>query len=178
MTTPIEPFAESVEADFRSLMSGFPTGVAVITAFGPDGRPWGMTCSSMCSVCLAPPTLLICLRQGSPTLDAVEQRTAFAANVLHSAGQPTAQLFASGAPDRFDRVRWEAAPETAGPHLFDDAHSVADCKVTRTQEVGDHTVVFGQVLRVTSHTSDPQPLLYGLRRYVTWTQGQEGISTR
>lgn len=175
---PDEPSDEPVEGDFRSLMSGFPTGVAVITTFGPDGRPWGMTCSSMCSVSLDPPVLLICLRRGSPTLDAVERRTAFAVNVLHSQGRPTAELFASGAADRFDRVRWEAGPRSAGPHLANDAHCVADCEVTRTKDVGDHTVVFGRVLRVTSHRSDPKPLLYGLRRYATWPQPREGISTR
>lgn len=178
MTRRAELSARSVETNFRFLMSGFPTGVAVVTAFGPDGHPWGMTCSSMCSVSLSPPILLICLRQGSTTLDAVERRSAFAVNMLHSGGRPTAELFASGAPDRFERVRWEATPETAGPHLRDDAHAVADCEVTRTKQVGDHTVVFGQVHRVTAHTDEPEPLLYGLRRYGTWSQSQEGAGRR
>ncbi|MGH3862160.1 flavin reductase family protein [Actinokineospora sp.] len=35
-------------------MATFPTGVTVVTALAPDGRPWGMTCSSVCSVTLRP----------------------------------------------------------------------------------------------------------------------------
>src|SRR5439155_979792 len=47
---------------FRAMMSAFPTGVAVVTTTDADGRPHGMTCSSVCSVTLEPPTLLVCLR--------------------------------------------------------------------------------------------------------------------
>lgn len=172
MTRPVEPTAESVQAeDFRSLMSGFPTGVVVVTTFDPEGSPRGMTCSSLCSVALDPPTLLICMRQGSPTLRAVEQRGSFAVNLLHGGGRPAAELFASGSPDRFDRVLWKAGPAAAGPHLPDDARMVADCNVTGTKPVGDHTVVFGEVLEVTSHLAAAAPLMYGLRRYATWPPG-------
>ncbi|WP_200300883.1 flavin reductase family protein [Streptomyces adelaidensis] len=169
MTRPVE---SARAKEFRSLMSGFPTGVVVVTTFGPDGGPHGMTCSSLCSVALDPPTLLVCVRQGSSTLEAVEQRGSFAVNVLHSGGRPVAELFASGAPDRFDRVPWRAGPAAAGPHLPDYARTVADCKVTGTAKpVGDHTVVFGEVLEVTSHLTAAAPLLYGLRRYATWPTG-------
>ena len=34
--------------DIRALMTGFPTGVTVVTAFATDGTPWGMTCTSLC----------------------------------------------------------------------------------------------------------------------------------
>jgi flavin reductase (NADH) len=172
MTTPVEPAVESAQAeDFRSLMSGFPTGVVVVTTFDLEGRPRGMTCSSLCSVALDPPTLLVCMRQGSATLQAVEQRGSFAVNLLHGGGRPVAELFASASPDRFDRVLWKAAPAAAGPHLPDDARAVADCRVTDTKPVGDHTVVFGKVLEVTTHPAAAEPLLYGLRQYATWPPG-------
>ncbi|MGH3530178.1 MAG: flavin reductase family protein, partial [Pseudonocardiaceae bacterium] len=48
--------------DFRTLMSVFPTGVAVVTTLGQDGSPQGMTCSALASVTPYPPTLLVCLR--------------------------------------------------------------------------------------------------------------------
>src|SRR6266540_7393763 len=62
-------------ADFQALMASFPSGVAIVTATGSDGKPYGMTCSSLCSVALTPPTLLVCMRNGSPTLDAVLARS-------------------------------------------------------------------------------------------------------
>ncbi|MFF7992077.1 flavin reductase family protein [Kitasatospora xanthocidica] len=155
-------------AGFRDMMSTFPTGVSVVSAFEYGGRPRGMTCSSVCSVALEPPTLLVCLRSGSPTLDAVLGTGAFAVNLLHTGARPTAELFASGTPHRFDLVDWEDLPGAGGPHLVADAHSIADCEVSLTQRLGDHVVVFGLVRRITRHRPLP-PLLYGARQFRGWT---------
>ncbi|MFE1291249.1 flavin reductase family protein [Streptomyces sp. NPDC058751] len=174
-----EPLLDSPQApgtappaapDFRSLMSTFPTGVAVVTTMGPTGRPWGMTCSSVTSITTDPPTLLVSLRRGSPTLTALQQCSTFAVNLLHHRGRPAAELFSSGDPDRFDRVAWRGGSGLGGPHLLDDAHAVADCRVDRTLSVGDHVVVFGEVFRIERHQpAPPRPLLYGLRQYRSWS---------
>src|SRR5215472_16573298 len=134
--------------DYRALMAGFPTGVAVVTAAGPGGRPAGMTCTSLCSVTLEPPTLLVCLRRGSPTLESVRHASGFTVNLLDAGAQAVAELFASGAPDRFSRVRWLASAAPGGPRLADCAHAFADCLVSQVSEVGDHVVVFGEVCAV------------------------------
>jgi flavin reductase (DIM6/NTAB) family NADH-FMN oxidoreductase RutF len=155
-------------AEFRALMAGFPSGVAIVTAISPDGTPWGMTCSSVCSVSITPPTLLVCVRDGSPTLAAMLGQGTFAVNLLHDNARPTSELFASGRPDRFTRVSWHIGPAGGGPHLPDDSHAVADCRVSMTQPVGDHIVVFGEVFHVSHTPSRRMPLVYGLRRYVSW----------
>ncbi|MFJ6656352.1 flavin reductase family protein [Streptomyces sp. NPDC091377] len=151
---------------FRTMMSRFPSGVSVVTALLPDGTPRGMTCSSLCSVSLEPPVLLVCLRHGSPTLDAVTGSGRLAVNLLHDRARPVAELFASGDPHRFERVPW-ATEGVAGPHLTRDAHTVADCEVALSQRVGDHTAVYGRISRITRQT-DHVPLLYGLRRFHRW----------
>ncbi|MFD2417270.1 flavin reductase family protein [Amycolatopsis pigmentata] len=153
--------------EFRAMMRGFPTGVAVVTTTDLTGRPWGMTCSSVCSVTLEPPTLLLSLRVGSPTLAAVLESGHFALNLLHALGQDTAELFGSSSRHRFDHVRWEQPLDAAGPHLFEDAHSIADCRVGRHDRVGDHEVVYGQPYRVTEHQGH-SPLLYGRRNFRPW----------
>lgn len=157
--------------DMRPLMASFPTGVAIVAAVAPDGVPWGMTMTSLCSVTLDPPTLLICLRTGSPTLDAVLDSGAFSVNLLHDRARRTAELFASGAADRFDRVPWTVADGAGGPHLVDAAHTVADCRVVDRSVVGTHTVIFGNVTRLSALRSQ-EPLLYGLRRYAAWPEGE------
>jgi flavin reductase (NADH) len=153
---------------FRSMMSGFPTGVAVVTTTDHTGTPRGMTCSSVCSVSLDPPTLLVCLRGGSPTLDGVLTSGVFTVNLLHEGAQEAAELFASGNPHRFQIHPWEEPPGAAGPHLVKDAHTIADCRVVLTQEVGDHVTVFGEARRVSQRNPYP-PLLYGLRQFRTWS---------
>jgi flavin reductase (DIM6/NTAB) family NADH-FMN oxidoreductase RutF len=154
---------------FRDMMRGFPTGVAVVTAVDLAGSPRGMTCSSLCSVSLRPPTLLVCLRAGSPTLAAAQTSGMFAVNLLHDGAQGTAELFASGEPDRFDRVGWRLDGDAAGPYLLDEVHAVADCRVNRALLVGDHVAVFGETTRIDVRV-DGRPLLYGLRRYRGWPE--------
>ncbi|MFF8958402.1 flavin reductase family protein [Streptomyces sp. NPDC014894] len=154
--------------DMRRLMTGFPTGVCIVTSLD-DQVPWGMTCTSLCSVALDPPTLLVCLRRGSPTLKAVLGSRAFAVNLLHHEARPAAELFASGTPDRFSRIAWEMDDEARGPHLVKSAHTVADCVVSDSSEVGDHVVTMGRVRRLTALTTQ-DPLLYGLRRYAAWPE--------
>ncbi|MFI2435496.1 flavin reductase family protein [Streptomyces sp. NPDC018693] len=163
-------------ADFRALMAGFPTGVAVVTTLGADDTPWGMTLTSLCSVSLDPPVLLVCMRRGSPTLEAVQAGRRFAVNLLHRGAQGVAELFASGAPDRFDRVDWHAAVDAGGPHLVTAAHTIADCEVTTDHVVGDHVVIMGRVTRVTRLSAERYPLLYGLRRFATWPETEDQLS--
>jgi flavin reductase (DIM6/NTAB) family NADH-FMN oxidoreductase RutF len=153
----------TVADDFRTMMRGFPTGVAVVTATTDTGHPIGMTCSSLCSVSLDPPTLLVCLRDGGATLDAVLSRKRFSVNLLLGTARSVAELFASTAPDRFAHVHWEHG---SGPHLPLDAHAIADCRVVRTELVGDHVVVFGEVDSVS--VQGGRPLLYGQREYQVW----------
>ncbi|SBU91176.1 NADH-FMN oxidoreductase RutF, flavin reductase (DIM6/NTAB) family [Streptomyces sp. Ncost-T6T-1] len=151
---------------FRSLMSEFPTGVAVVTSLDHDGEPRGMTCSALCSVTGTPPTLLVCLRRESPTLDAVIRCGRFAVNLLHSDAQHVAELFGSPVKTRrFDMVDWSMG--RCGPHIAEHAHAIADCRVTSTGDGGSHVVVFGEVSDVTLHRGRV-PLLYGRRRYNVW----------
>lgn len=171
MSTPEAVTAATLlQGDFRTLMAGFPTGVAVVTTLGADGVPMGMTCSSVCSVSLEPPTLLVCMRNESPTLAMISTQRTFAVNLLHHAAQPIAELFASGVADRFDQVSWHTDLESGGPHLTAHAHSVADCSVTSIQRIGDHNVIVGEVTRVKCRERR-RPLLYGLRRYFAWPSG-------
>ncbi|WP_434449410.1 flavin reductase family protein [Lentzea sp. E54] len=152
---------------FRALMSEFPSGIAIVTATDDEGGPWGMTCSSLCSLSVSPPMLLVCLRAGSPTLAAIVKRGAFAVNLLHDGARSAAELFASGRPGRFDQVRWNNGQ--SGPHLLDAAHAIADCRVSRTEHAGSHVIVMGTVLDVT-HQDGHVPLLYGRRRYSSWPE--------
>ncbi|MER6046710.1 flavin reductase family protein [Streptomyces sp. NPDC001793] len=163
------PAATIAPAQFRALMSTFPTGVAVVTTGGPEGTPRGLTVSSVSSVSLDPPTLLVCLNRSSRTLESVLERRTFAVNLLHAGARSAATLFASGDPDRFDAVEWANSAEFGGPHLVRDAHAVADCRVSRTLRVGDHEVIFGEIFRVQQdRPEDADPLLYGMRTFASW----------
>ncbi|HET9379725.1 MAG TPA: flavin reductase family protein [Streptomyces sp.] len=154
-------------AAFRDLMSGFPSGVAVVTTLDDDGTPRGMTCTSLCSVGLQPPSLLVCLDNRSGTLRAAVSRGAFAVNLLHTAGRRAAASFSRPGAGRFGDFDWEPVDPHGLPRLVSDAHSTAVCRVLRTVPGGDHTVVLGAVEHVVT-ADDPRPLLYGRRQYAAW----------
>ncbi|WKX69489.1 flavin reductase family protein [Streptomyces sp. XD-27] len=157
-------------ADFRALMSAFPTGVAVVTTYGADGRPRGLTCSSLASVTADPPTLSVCLTTRGETLRALRAYGAFAVNLLHHGGQRAAEVFARPAANRFAEVEWCPSPDAGLPWLTRDAFAVADCHVSEWAEVGDHTVVMGEVTAVVQESG--APLLYGARGFAVWPGGE------
>jgi flavin reductase (DIM6/NTAB) family NADH-FMN oxidoreductase RutF len=162
---PGQPTAEA----FRGFMSAYFTGVAVITSVDGEGRPHGLTCNSLASVTLTPPTLLVCLGEHSGTLAAVRDRAGFVVNLLHDGGRSTAELFASRAPDRFDRVGWKESAHGRLPWLVDDAYAMAECTVADMKIVADHAVVFGQVVAV--ETVPGSPLLYGRHAFTANAAG-------
>ncbi|NXY98870.1 flavin reductase family protein [Streptomyces sp. BR123] len=149
-------------------MSAFPSGVSVVTALGTDSEPRGMTCSSLASVALSPPTVVLCLRTQSPTTQAVLETGQVAVNLLDEQARPVSDLFASGDPERFARTEWRLPLGAGGPHLTGAAHAIADGEVAHAVEFGDHTAVFVRVHRV-SLREDGRPLLYGRRRYARWS---------
>jgi flavin reductase (DIM6/NTAB) family NADH-FMN oxidoreductase RutF len=156
--------------EFKALMSTFPSGVVIVTTADRLGTPWGLTCSSLCSVSLVPPLLLVCIRRGSRALATITERGLFAVNFLHFEGREAAEVFASAAASRFSHVPWQRTPQLALPSLSDHAHAVAECRVKELYKLGDHCVVVGEVAAIQTMRSAP-PLLYGLRRYATWTEG-------
>jgi flavin reductase (DIM6/NTAB) family NADH-FMN oxidoreductase RutF len=161
-----------VDADeYRTLMSAFPTGVTVVTSSGANGEPRGATCSSMCSVTLTPPTLLVCLTTRSSTLEAIRARGRFAVNLLHSRARRTAEIFSTAVDDRFGMVQWKHLGPAGLPWLIRDAFAVAECGVAGLSTVGSHTVVFGNV--VSTHFSPDVPLLYGLRQFSRWSADED-----
>src|SRR3981081_1592571 len=80
---------------FKALMTTFPSGVAVITTMELDGTPLGLTCTSLCSVSLEPPLLLVCVHNRSHTLSTIVDRGLFAVNLLHEGGRDAAGAFAA-----------------------------------------------------------------------------------
>jgi flavin reductase (DIM6/NTAB) family NADH-FMN oxidoreductase RutF len=157
----------SLADDCRSFMSGYPTGVVVVTSTDADGAPVGLTCCTLISVSLAPPTLLVSINVRSRTLEAIRTREAFGVNLLRAAGRRAAEVFSSPRGDRFSAVQWEPSGGLRMPRLTNDAFGFCECVVAEDVRVlGDHGLVIGQVTAARC-TSDA-PLLYGLRQFAAW----------
>ncbi len=122
---------------FRETMATFPSGVVVLTAFGEDSLPRGLTVSAFCAVSLDPPLALACVDKTSNTLPAVQHAGGFTANILATGREQLARRMATKLSDKFDGIVWRQ-PESAhgGPILEDDCAAYAVCTLRDTIEAG------------------------------------------
>lgn len=151
MTAPDAP-----PAAFRQLLGRFATGVAVVTTRAPDGRPVGMTASSLASVSLRPPLLSVSIDHAATIHEAILAAPAFVVNVLEESQEAISRRFAEDHPDRFDGIGYRLGDH--GLVMIDGAHAWIECERHELVEAGDHTIVLGRVTGGT--TGDGRPLLY------------------
>lgn len=141
---------------FRQLLGRFATGVTVLTVAAPDGKPMGMTASSLSSVSLQPPLISACVDQEAELHDVIVQAPEFVVNVLSSPQEVLARRFSDKHEDRFDGIGYHLSPE--GLILLDGVLAHLICERYAEYPAGDHTIVLGRV--VGGATSDGHPLLY------------------
>lgn len=142
------------EAECLDLYRRLAAGVAVVTAAGQDGLV-GMTASSVTSVSLRPPLLLVSLAAASRTLRAVRAGPAFTVHLLRSDQRELAARFAAPGAPRTADLRPD--PVVGAPVLADVlAWSV--CRLEAEHRHGDHSLVVGRV--VASDAGAGRPLLW------------------
>jgi flavin reductase (DIM6/NTAB) family NADH-FMN oxidoreductase RutF len=139
-------------ARYREVIGSFATGVAIVTAHGPDG-PAGLTTNAVTSLSLDPLLLIVCFDNGSRTLPIVQDAGRFAVNVLHAGQEDLARVFAS---KREATEKFGAATHTVahGVPVLDDALAWIACDLESLTPAGDHTIGIG---RVTHMSADDGP---------------------
>jgi flavin reductase (DIM6/NTAB) family NADH-FMN oxidoreductase RutF len=151
---------------FREVMASFPSGVVVLTAFGNDSRPRGLTVSAFCAVSLQPPLALACVDKTSNTLPAVHHSGGFTANILATGREALARRMATKLSDKFDAIVWRhPANSLGGPILEEDAAAYAVCSLRDTIDAGDHWVLIGMVTEGAQHEG-LSPMIYSRRTYL------------
>lgn len=153
----------SDQARFRDVAGHFVTGVAIVTADGPEG-PAGLTTNAITSVSLDPLLLLVCFDTGSRTLPVVEAAGAFAVNVLADDQAELATIFASKRPGR---EKFDAATHTVahGVPVLDGALAWMACELRELVPAGDHVIGLGAVMQMDAR-EDGRPLVFHRGRYV------------
>lgn len=130
---------------FRNAFRAYPTGVALISATGPDG-PAGLTASSVASVSVDPPALSFSV-MGSPSAQIIAAAPGFVVHLLGPAHADVARSFARpGAPRFTPEQGWDALP--TGEPLLRDAQAALRCRPLHLLPVGTSTVVVAEVVEV------------------------------
>src|SRR5208337_2386122 len=125
------------------------SGVCVVTVGYGEERA-GLTATSVASLSVDPPTLLVCHNRASSSYRAVETLGAFAVNVLAADQQEIADGFAGSSgltgADCFRDGRWLPLP--SGASYLAGSVAVFDCEVEERFERHTQAIVIGRVRRV------------------------------
>ena len=141
---------------FRQLLGRFATGVTVVTTRDAAGKPVGMTASSVASVSLHPPLLLVSVDQVNDMHPALRAAQRFVLNVLAADQEVLSRRFAAEHPDRFDGIGYRDTQH--GIPVLEGVVASIECDKHGEAPGGDHTVFFGLVTGGT--VSERAPLLY------------------
>ena len=159
------PTPIATPALFRELLSGFASGITVVTARDAKDRPHGMTASAVASLSLEPPLVLVCVDKTADLHGILAETDAFALNVLSEEQESLSRRFAEDRSDRFDTV-----PHTEGFDrlpLLKDALAHITCRKWGSYLAGDHTIYIGQVSG--GEIFQRPPLVHFRRRYGKFT---------
>ncbi len=166
---------EISSGDFRSAMRHLAGGVSVITV-GRAKDITGMTVTSVSSLSVEPPTLIVSINRESSSWPLLKRYGFFGVNILTADQLDIAERFTGkdglkGA-DRFAGAEW--VTRASGVPLLVDALAAIDCEVEHIVERYSHAIVIGRVLdmQISSRTA---ALAYWQGQYVAIDQNEDAI---
>lgn len=152
---------------FRQAMRLHSGGVVMVT-LRVDGRPWGLTISSCCSVSTEPPQVLISLGSRTVTAQQVTRTGRFGISLLSARHVELAELgAATGVPKFVDAYCERCDPRDERPPRVRDALYHLDCLLTASHEIADHTIFIAHVQETRCENTPDRmdPLIYFDRAY-------------
>ena len=134
--------AVDLDQDFAQVLSQIPQGLFFLTT-GDLKNPRGMLVSWVSQVSGAPPMVMVAVRQNRSLLPHLNQRAAFALNLLPQDDTQLLELLARPGSQRLQGVGlcsgWRDLP------CLERALSVICCPVREVWRPGDHFIMAGEV---------------------------------
>jgi flavin reductase ActVB len=158
--TPVTELRSDVA--LRDALASFPSGVTIVTTKDADGRWWGFTASSFCSVSMRPPLVLVCLATSAecyPVFDAAEE---WVIQVIHPDHAEIASRFATRGADKFGDGGFRLGVH--GLPVLDEAIATIHCRRHQHYPAGDHTILLGEVQSTAADLSR-EPAIYFRRGF-------------
>ena len=147
---------------FKSAFRRHASGVAVITALAPDGRPVGLTVTSLASLAAVPPMASFNIAQVATAWPAMTVGNRLGIHMLSTRTRPIAQRMAGDHAARFDGDHWESGP--FGLPIIKDATAWVVGRIVTVHEVHNNAVVVVEIEDGTLGEPD-DALLYHERAY-------------
>lgn len=145
---------------FKESMRHLAGAVSVITV-GRGGDRTGFTATSVSSLSIEPPSILVSLNRNSSSWETLHRHGSFAVNVLTQDQQHIADRFAGRdgikGSARYDGARWQEL--VTGTPALTDALTVLDCELEEAIDRHSHAILIGRV-RAIAVRPGAAPLLY------------------
>jgi flavin reductase (DIM6/NTAB) family NADH-FMN oxidoreductase RutF len=150
-----ERHREASPAYFRAAMGRLVGGVSVITA-GAGHDVSGMTVTSVSSLSVDPPALIVGVNRASSSWPLLKQHRHFGINILNADQAEIAERFTGkdglkGA-ERFAGAEW--IERASGARLLSGALAAIECEAEDIIERHSHAIIIGRVLHVELSAGD------------------------
>lgn len=151
--------------EFRSALSQFATGVTVITTLGDEGQPHSMTANAFSSICLDPPTIMVCIGHNTHTHGFLQKTNRFGVNILTQDQQELGVYFAKKLEDRDGGVEYQYSEGNDKVPVLEGSMVFFGCEVLGTHVYGDHTIYIGAVKEMRREEPGAPLMFYNSRWY-------------
>jgi len=134
----------------------FPKNVYVITSQWGDCRA-GMTAAWITRVSAVPAMMAVAIHRGSYTREVIGHSGWFVIHALPESGLELARCFGRGSSRSRDKfVGFSVAVSSHGQPVLTEATAFLECQVVRSEDVGDHQLIVGEVVSGTElRTGEP-----------------------
>ncbi len=149
-----------MKAEFLKAMRKLVLPVSIVSTL-KDGNKFAITVSSVTSVSIDPPSLLVCINRGSSFAGALEEDWPLNINFLNPKQKSIASICSSKEKvnERFSNDQWSS--DHNGIPYLGQSESVAFCKVASIVNHQTHLIVIAEVQEIIVAGRDrPNPLLY------------------
>lgn len=147
-----------VAADFKGAMRRLASGVAIVVARGEDG-PVGMAATSLTSLTMDPPAILVCVNQSAGIHPSLSPGYPISVNILSRHQRSVSAAFSGAVPreSRFEVGEW--VNDAHDLPMLNEAQANLGCTIFSMTPFGTHSIVVARVEAVRLSES-VQPLIY------------------
>jgi flavin reductase len=149
---------------FLNAMRCLAASVSVVSVKDSSGKSYAMTASSVTSLTIEPPAILVCVNKDASIHHVLEQGAEICINILNNDQQEISNLCSAkdAEPSRFKNDHWNQD----GVPFLKHAQSNIFCEVDKIIEYHSHSIVISKVIQAKS--AEPfNTLIYADGRYLS-----------
>ena len=147
----------SIQDNFRLAMRRYIYSVSIMSNKDDNGNSNAITVSSVTSISMDPPSLLICINKSSRIHDTLQIGSKFCINLLKKDQEELSNICSDeeSYEERFNNKNWD----TKEIPFLSNAQANIFCKVDKLTSYHTHTIVVGLVENA-NHTNEISTLTY------------------